>query len=255
VNARRYDCSQRPDLLGRLLGQLEAGHDSSGRCFDIVDVQTEAFGFIVAGSHTTAASTTLLLWHMLHHPEAVRRVREEIQSLTSVDGNAVYPFEALKRLKYLQAAISEGFRVNPVFIAPLMRVVPSHGHDIAGASVPGGTEVSVCNHVVHHNGDIFCSVLHKYMPERCFDAEFSGAANLITFGAGHRACIGRNIAMAEISKLIATLLSRYDIESVDKDRLEQDTRDTRVNIAPTVSFGAAELKGPFLVRLLNRQSL
>jgi benzoate 4-monooxygenase len=54
VNRRIAGDSRRKDLLGRLLEELQRGVDSKGNVLDVKDIQTEAFGFIVAGSHTTA---------------------------------------------------------------------------------------------------------------------------------------------------------------------------------------------------------
>jgi cytochrome P450 len=37
----------------------------------------------------------------------------------------------------------------------------------------------------------------------------------LTFGAGSRVCIGRNLGMMEVYKVVATLVSRYEIELAD----------------------------------------
>lgn len=42
-------------------------------------------------------------------------------------------------------------------------------------------------------------------------------ASLVPFGAGHRACIGRNIAMINILKVTATLFRLYEFDPVKKD--------------------------------------
>lgn len=40
----------------------------------------------------------------------------------------------------------------------------------------------------------------------------------MTFGAGHRVCLGKHISYLEIYKLVPTLLQEYDIELVDGGR-------------------------------------
>jgi cytochrome P450 len=241
--------SDRKDLLGRLIQELEAGHDSLGEALDIVDVQTEAFGFIIAGSHTTAASTTLLLWHLLRTPQALSRLRKEVDEIpTKPENSTSYSYKATSRLEYLQAVVTEGFRINPVFVMPLMRVIPDGGKNIAGQFVPGGTDVSICNHVLHHDEDVFGPSLEKFSPERWMTGEYDRTAYLMPFGAGHRACVGRNIATAEIQKLVVSLLARYEITLVEG--AEQTSAPNAM--PPTQSFGVADLEGELAVKLQRR---
>lgn len=248
VNNRLAIHSERKDLLGRLLEELEVGEDSKGRQFDIVDVQTEAFGFIIAGSHTTAASTTYALWHLLRTPSALARLRKEIDTVPEPeDSSPSYPSRSTNNLEYLQAVISEGFRINPVFVMPLMRVVPEGGREIASAYIPAGTDVSICNHALHHDEDVFGPDLETFTPERWLDDKYDRSGYLMPFGAGHRACVGRNIALMEIQKMLVSLLARYDIELV---ALEEERS---LKMPPTHSFGVSDLKGGMPVRLKFRK--
>jgi benzoate 4-monooxygenase len=245
VNDRLAIKSDRKDLLGRLLDELEAGTDSKGHRFAIVDVQTEAFGFIIAGSHTTAASTTYALWHLLRTPSALDRLRQEIDLVPEPENTKVYPSKAINNLEYLSAVISEGFRINPVFVMPLMRVVPDGGREIASSYVPAGTDVSICNFALHHDEAVFGDDLDNFLPERWLDSEYDRQAYLMQFGAGHRACVGRNIALTEIQKLLVSLLARYDIYLVASEKEKSQ------KMPPTHSFGVSDLRGgmPVKVRL------
>ncbi|KAF2768649.1 cytochrome P450, partial [Teratosphaeria nubilosa] len=249
VEKRMAAKSDRKDLLGRLLLELEAGQDSTGSALDIVDVQTEAFGFIIAGCHTTAASTTLLLWHLLRTPRALAKLRKEVDEIpTKPEHTASYPHKATTSLEYLQAAITEGFRINPTFVMPLMRVVPEGGKHISGEYVPGGTDVSICNHVLHHDEAIFGPELEGFAPERwMMSGEYDTTACSMPFGAGHRACVGRNIATAGISKLVVSLVARYDIALAEEGGALSP-------MPPTRSFGVAELAGALLVKLERRDA-
>lgn len=249
VEKRVASPSDRKDLLGRLIEECETGHDSKGTSMDIVDVQTEAFGFIIAGSHTTAASTTLLLWHLLHTPEALSRLIAEIDTIESrPEGTASYPIKTTTQLNFLQAAITEGFRINPVFTMPLPREVPKGGTVIAGEYIPEGTDVSICNHVLHHDEQVFGPSLERFDPERWVDPKYDCNAYLMPFGSGHRACVGRNIATAEIQKLVVTLLARYEIILTETSK----TSSKQDSMPPTKSFGVADLEGQLIVKLKRR---
>lgn len=249
VNERLASNSNRKDLLGKLLEELKAGVDSKGRTLDIIDVQTEAFGFIVAGSHTTAASAAILFWYLIRNSEILQRLREELDAVPAPpDGTACYPFSSVSNLPYLQACIAENFRISPVFSMPLPRFVPLGGKVIAGEFIPEGTEVSISNHVLHHDPDVFGDNLETYVPERWLDPTYDKSSLLMPFGAGHRACIGRNIATTEIHKLVASLLERFDFEIVLEDPAEK-----ALVMPEAKSFGVAEMESSLLVKVRRRE--
>ena len=80
------------------------------------------------------------------------------------------------------------------------------------------------------------------MPERWLDPEKAlSPNNLLPFGAGHRACIGRNVAMISIVKVLIALWKRYDLEAVDTD--EELVIE---------SVGIGEKKGPLMVKATRR---
>jgi cytochrome P450 len=64
---------------------------------------------------------------------------------------------------------------------------------------------------------------------------------LMSFGMGHRSCIGRNIAMMNILKVTATLLRNYKLEAVNLyEKLE------------ILHRGVAEKKGPLMCKVEKR---
>lgn len=221
--------------------------DSKGNMVDVKDIQTEAFGFIIAGSHTTAASAYILFWHLFHNHAALTRLQDEIRSVPRSEGNLCYPYSALSGLPYLQASFSENFRISPVFVMPLMRVVPDGGKVIAGQFIPGGVDVSICNHALHHDPEVFGPDLESFVPERWLREDYNKSQYLMQFGAGHRACIGRNIAMTELYKLIGSLLARYDFEYLSEGRVESGT------MPEMTSFGVADLKHGLMVKVMARE--
>lgn len=69
--------------------------------------------------------------------------------------------------------------------------------------------------VVHRDKDVFGEDAGVWRPERWLDCDNEQRrrmeAGLLTFGAGHRACIGKNISYLEVYKLIPSLLRTYEI--------------------------------------------
>ncbi|KAK0105970.1 hypothetical protein ONS95_004479 [Cadophora gregata] len=251
VERRMKSQSQRKDLLGRLLQELDQGQDSKGNALDIKDIQTEAFGFIVAGSHTTAATITLLLWHLFHNQDSLQRLQNEIKTVKRHGDNLCYAYSDVVNLPYLQACVTENLRISPVFVLPLMRVVPPGGKTIAGEFVPPGTDVSICNHVLHRDASEFEDYLDKFIPERWLEESNNSSQYLMPFGSGHRACLGRNIVTTEIYKVVASLFSRYNFEH----RASTEGMDHSKCLPKTKSSGIADLEGKLIVKVSRRSWL
>ena len=101
------------------------------------------------------------------------------------------------------------------------------------------------NTCLHHNPTIWGDDHDLFIPERFLPSskryDASHANLLLHFGQGPRQCIGRNIALMSMWKILVTLLKRYEFEVVDReDRLE------------LLNYGTAEKKGPLLVRVKRR---
>jgi hypothetical protein len=102
----------------------------------------------------------------------------------------------------------------------LERVVPAEGLQLPdGPFLPAGTIVGANPWIIHRHG-IFGENVESFVPERWLrkdaesDASFQTRKQKMlratfTFGAGPRTCIGKNISLLEIYKLIPSLLLRY----------------------------------------------
>ncbi|PSK55395.1 Isotrichodermin C-15 hydroxylase [Elsinoe australis] len=240
----------RRDLLAKLIEEFNRGTTDLTE----IDIQTEAFGFIVAGSHTTAATISCLFHLLLHHPTTLSALETELLSspqITTLISSALpeqspVPYALTTPLSYLSALVTETLRHTPVFTLPLMRVVPSPGAVIANNRIPAGTDVSVCSAVLHRDKAVFGEDADVFRPERWLEKEYVRAHKelLFGFGAGHRACIGRNLATVEIQKVVATVVGRYRVDLVGE---VQEGGEVEME-----SFGISDLKGGLWVRLERR---
>lgn len=122
-------------------------------------------------------------------------------------------------LPYLNACFKEAGRIHPPFGLHLERVVPPEGLEVCGKMLPGGTIVGMNAWVVHRDPDVFGTDADAWRPERWLEGDEAHIkrmdSSLMTFGAGHRICLGKHISYLEIFKLVPTLLQAYDIELVD----------------------------------------
>jgi cytochrome P450 len=112
----------------------------------------------------------------------------------------------------------------------LERVVPDSGLQLPdGTCLPPGTNVGMNAWVVHQNRAVFGQDAASFRPERWLQQDWENdhqfARRLakmkrsdLTFGAGKRSCLGKDVAMLETYKLIATLFLKYEIYPVDPGR-------------------------------------
>jgi cytochrome P450 len=220
VNARRERGSDRKDILSKLL----AVHKQKPDEFDYNALVSMATSNIAAGSDTTAISTRAILWYLLKNSDAKKKLVDEIEQFTR-EGRLSNPIQLNEadKMPYLQAVMYEALRLWPAVGMSLPRVVPAGGADIAGHYFPAGTVVGVNPWVVGRNKSVYGEDVEAFRPERWLEnAEKVDTGSdmhrfFFAFGAGARTCIGKNISWMEMSKLIPTLLLRYDIQLVDPE--------------------------------------
>ncbi|KAL1860965.1 hypothetical protein Plec18167_003752 [Paecilomyces lecythidis] len=240
--------SDRRDLLQSL---VEAVDPETGSKLTEQEINSEAFAMLVAGSHSTSGTLTLLLWHLLHNRDILEKVKDEVSGTLGPlpPDQIAYKIQGLEAsLPYTMACVRENFRLNPVFTMPLWRRVHyPQGLQFGEFDIPRGTNVCISNYVLHHNPDIWGSDHTVFNPGRWLVDDGDNAKILsrflIPFSIGHRMCIGRNLAMTNILKTVTTLLSQFEFEPVDLG--EKDHKhEVRVQ-----SSGIGEMRGPFLCRV------
>ena len=107
-------------------------------------------------------------------------------------------------------------RLHPSVGLLLERHVPAGGATICGKHIPAGTIVGINPWVLQHNPEVFPNPA-AFEPERWLETESSADAlavmekHFFAFGAGSRVCIGRNISMIEMRKIIPQLLREFDV--------------------------------------------
>jgi len=94
----------------------------------------------IAGGHTTSSTLTLLFFHLLHNPQILEKLLDELdRELPLLSATEIpYTMSQLEtNLVYEMACVRENFRLTPVFTMALPRVVTQlEGIDIDGFHVP-----------------------------------------------------------------------------------------------------------------------
>lgn len=169
-----------------------------------------------AGSDTTAAAVTSILYHLMKNPDAYAKLMAEIDGSTASGclSDPVRYHEAAK-LPYLAACYKEGMRLHPSVGLTIPRIVPDGGRNICGHYFPGGTRIGVNAAVVHRDQAVFGHDADEFVPERWFRPDANNMDRYMfqvrcvmsltrvillanrnwqtQFGGGSRTCIGKNV--------------------------------------------------------------
>jgi hypothetical protein len=188
---------------------------------------------MIAGADTTAITLNAALYFSLKNPRVWKRLQDEIagHQLSPEWQTSIVPFNVAKSLPYLTAVVREAMRMHPGVAMTLERYVPQGGLNLPGGQfIPQGSIVGMNPYVIARNQAVWGEDSDVFRPERwlrdeCHESEEAYQTRLrlmnnsdLAFGGGSRICIGKNLGLLEVYKVMATLVSRYDIELVEPDR-------------------------------------
>ncbi len=176
---------------------------------------------INAGSDTVASTLRAVFYFLLKNPSTLSKLRSELSSAHDSDRLTlpIVTWSETQGLPYLRAVVKEALRMHPALGLPMERVVPESGlqlDDEKRTFLPPGTVVGINPWILHRDTRIFSDDAEEWNPDRWLDEDGEKVKHmeqhLLTFGAGKRTCLGKNIAMLEVHKLVPALLMRYDIK-------------------------------------------
>ncbi|KAM0075253.1 hypothetical protein ACKRZS_012707 [Fusarium odoratissimum] len=128
-----------------------------------LNVEAEAYLIAVAGSDTTSATLTGLLFELATNPSQIIKLREEIDMYFSDREHADHT--SLSNLIHLNAVIDESLRLHPPVPSGLQRVTPPQGLMVGDTFIPGNTIVQVPMYTVQRDERYFVRP-SEYIPER-----------------------------------------------------------------------------------------
>ncbi len=210
--------SDRIDILSLLM----AAKDEMDQPLTDQELRDELMALLFAGHETTATAMAWALYWTHHHPEVRTKLLQELATL----GDNPEPIDVFK-LPYLTAVCNETLRIYPVAMLTFPRQVQAPTELLGYALEPGQIVVG-CIYLVHHREDIYPNS-YEFKPERFLDRQFS-PYEFMPFGGGARRCVGEALAMYELKLVLATVLSRYQVELVDST--PEPARRRGVTLAP-----------------------
>ncbi|CAO2045240.1 unnamed protein product [Urochloa humidicola] len=168
---------------------------------------------VTAGSDSSAATVEWMLAELINHPDAMRKVRDEIDA--AVGGESRIVGEAdLPRLPYLQAAFKETLRLHPG--APIAHRVSAAEVTVGGFTVPARAAVFINLWAIGRD-PAFWEDPSAFRPERFMPGGAAAGVEprgqhfqLLPFGAGRRGCPGVGLAMQSVPAVLAALVQCFD---------------------------------------------
>jgi cytochrome P450 len=183
----------------------------------------ESEGVVAAGSITTAHVLRTTSFHLLANPGILHKLKTELTSAIPNSGTLI-PLQQLEQLPYLSAVVSEGLRISDGASSRLPRVSPDSPIVFREWKIPPGTPMSMTSMFIHKNSRIFPEP-HEFRPDRWLQGNPRERLDryLVPFSKGTRACLGMNLASAEIYITLAAVFREFDMELYETTREDVDT--------------------------------
>lgn len=185
---------------------------------------------LLAGHDTTASTLTWLLYELSKHPEDQQRIRDEIKA-AKVNAEArgeddLQPID-FNNMDFTNAVIKEGLRLHPIaptlyreadsdHVIPLSQPIETKSGKIINeipVSKGQGISVSICTY--NRLQSVWGEDADEWNPSRFLDSgreksSLGVFANLMTFSAGIRGCIGWRFAVLEIQAVLVELVENFE---------------------------------------------
>jgi cytochrome P450 len=191
------------DLLSMLIQAKDPETNDSLSLEELID---QIATILVAGSESTTGALTWFFYEIAKLPEIQHRLFHELDQVLA--GKAI-DAGAISNLGYLRNVIQESLRLYPS--AWLLTRQTIREIDFDGFIIPPGTEILVSPYVAHRDPIAFPDPF-TFNPDRwTHDNKDLMRSTYIPFANGPHLCIGKHFAMALMSVVIATTLSRWRI--------------------------------------------
>ncbi|KAJ7105601.1 fatty acid hydroxylase [Mycena epipterygia] len=201
---------EKNDLLNTMLHSRDP---QTGRGMNSDSISRNLLTFLIAGHETSSGMLTFSIYHLLRTPEALRKLRAEVDEVV---GNRPVQVEDLSKMPYLNAVMRETLRLTPT--TSKRGVTPLKDTTLGGKYfVKAGTTILVDVWSMHRDPLVWGEDAETFRPERNLDGKWEALPPHAwqPFGFGLRGCIGRAFAWQEVSLVLASVIQKFDLSFVD----------------------------------------
>lgn len=220
----RNDESTRTSVLASLVSSPhELSHD---------EIIHEMLLLLAAGYESTATALTWFVHLMSKHPEVQRKIKSELAECS-------FSADRLDSLIYLDAVVREVLR----FASPSFGIFRSLTTDdrlpASGVHLHRGEQVMIPVYNLHWDPRYWTLDPKRFCPER-FLNQSAHSGVMLSFGGGHRQCVGQELAQFELKTIAARLMQHvtFGHGGLETNNSEHDHKFTIIpkHVSVTVSF-------------------
>ncbi|KAL1319227.1 hypothetical protein HN51_071523 [Arachis hypogaea] len=209
----------RKDLLSRF---LELDETDPKYLKDII------LSFIIAGKDTTATTLSWFLFRLCKLPHVQEKIAQEVKDATGLsDFSKLEEFaaniteEALEKLQYLHAALTETLRLHPA-VPWHTKICSSDDVWPDGFYVKKGDVVTYQPYAMGRMKSLWGDDAEEFKPERWLDIDGKfqqeSPFKFTAFQAGPRVCLGKDFSYRQMKIFSAILLGSYKFKLVDEHK-------------------------------------
>ncbi|XP_074121895.1 cytochrome P450 2J4-like [Sminthopsis crassicaudata] len=199
----------------------ELSKDSIHSSFNEKNLVYCTLDLFFAGTETTSTTLRWALLYMALYPEIQGKIQEEIDR---VIGQSRQPTMADKEnMPYTNAAVHEVQRMGDIipFNVPRMAAVDT---TVAGYHVPKGTMLSTNLTALHRDPKEWATP-ETFNPEHFLEnGQFKKRESFLPFSIGKRACLGEQLARAELFLFFTSLLQKFTFQPPPNTQLSLDAQ-------------------------------
>ncbi|XP_053312611.1 cytochrome P450 2C20-like [Spea bombifrons] len=207
------------DVIDHYLTQIRKASGEPGSTFDEANMIQVVDDLFVAGTETTVTTLQWALLLILGHPGIQRKMQKELDAV--LDGQVIC-YEDRKKLPYTNAVIHEVQRYGSIASVGIPRSSISNV-TINGYPLKKDTIILPNLDSVLRDPQ-YWETPYKFNPNHFLDKDgkFVPSEAFLPFSAGHRVCLGEQLARYELLIFLATLVKAFNFQ-VPEDMTEVKT--------------------------------
>ncbi|XP_061395496.1 cytochrome P450 6d1 [Musca vetustissima] len=186
-------------------------------------IASNSFLFYIAGSETTAATTSFTIYELAMYPEILKKAQNEVDEVLrkhnlKPEGRLTY--EAIQDLKYLDLCVMETTRKYPGL--PFLNRKSTQAFKIPDSklTIEKGTGIIISLLGIHRDPKYFPNPM-DYKPERfAEDSQDYSPVAFMPFGEGPRHCIAQRMGVINSKVALAKILANFNIQPMPRKEVE-----------------------------------
>ena len=224
IAAHRQKVEANPDAAPTdILATLMMARDKdSGEGMSDKQLRDELITLLLAGYDTTSRTLTWAWYSLAQNPEVEQKLHDELREV--LNGRAPTN-DDLPKLTYTSLVIQETMRLLPP--NPIIARQAIADDSIGGYKIAAGSVVALSQYLTHRHAEYWPDA-ETFEPER-FSPESAARRHRFAyfpFGGGPRQCVGKGMAMMNVTLALATLAQNYRLRHLPNHAVKFDIEVT-----------------------------